>query len=49
MSAFSGVRQLHLFIFHKILSATGGKNIQILDTETDIWITRISVAALDIG
>ena len=46
MSAFSGVRQLLLSIFHKIVSATCGKNIRILDTETDIRITRISVAAL---
>ena len=32
-------------LIHKIVSATCGKNIRILDTETDIWITRISVAA----
>ena len=31
---------------HKLISATCGKHIRILDTETDIWITRISVAAL---
>jgi len=46
MSAFTGVRQLLLFIFHKILSATCGKNVQVLDTETDMRIIRISVAAL---
>ena len=28
-----------------LISATCGKHIQILDTETDILITRISVAA----
>ena len=32
--------------FRKIVFATCGKNIQILDTELDVRITRISVAAL---
>ena len=46
MCAFSGVRQLLLSIFHKIVSATCGKNIRLLDTEMDIRMTMISVAAL---
>ena len=33
-------------VHNKIISATCGKYIRILDTETDIRITRISVAAL---
>ena len=31
---------------YKLISATCGKHIQILDTQTDIRITRISVSAL---
>ena len=31
---------------HKLISTMCGKHIQILDTETDIWITRIAVAVL---
>ena len=48
MHAFSGVRQLLLsIIFHQIVSATCGKKYpNTIDTEMDIRITKISVAAL---